>query len=127
MNLADPLSDLHPRLGDAPFTQLVAAFYTRVRTDDLLSPMYPNNDWEGAQARLRGFLIQRCGGPDTYSQERGHPRLRMRHAPFPIDLAARNRWVKLMDEALTEANLSEADTTLLHTFFEQVATQMMNR
>ena len=57
MNLADPLSDLHPRLGDGPFTRLVAGFYARVRADDLLGPMYPADDWDGAEARLRGFCL----------------------------------------------------------------------
>ncbi len=127
MNLADPLSDLHPRVGDAPFTRLAGAFYRRVRSDDLLGPMYPQHDWGGAEHRLRGFLIQRCGGPDTYSRERGHPRLRMRHAPFAIDRAARDRWIQLMAPCLAEAGFTEADAGLLQAFFEQVATHMVNR
>lgn len=127
MNLADPLSDLHPRVGDGPFTRLVAGFYAQVRGDDILGPMYPDDDWDGAEHRLRGFLIQRCGGPDTYSQQRGHPRLRMRHAPFAIDLAARDRWMQLMTAALPGAGLIDDDQALLLAFFEQVATHMMNR
>ena len=127
MNLADPLSDLHPRLGDGPFTRLVAGFYARVRADDLLGPMYPADDWDGAEARMRGFLIQRCGGPDTYSQTRGHPRLRMRHAPFAIDQAARDRWMQLMTAALPDAGLADDDAAMLLAFFDQVATHMMNR
>jgi len=127
MNLADPLSDLHPRLGDEPFSRLVESFYARIRDDDLLGPMYPDDDWEGARHRLLGFLIQRCGGPDTYSQQRGHPRLRMRHAPFAIDQAARDRWMQLMTASMPDAGLTDDDAALLHGFFDTVATHMMNR
>lgn len=127
MNLADPLSDLHPRVGDAPFIRLVDGFYTQVRTDDILGPMYPDDDWDGAHHRLLGFLIQRCGGPDTYARERGHPRLRMRHAPFAIDRTARDRWMQLMNNALPESGFADDDTAMLQAFFDQVATHMMNR
>ena len=127
MNLADPIGDLHPRVGDAPFAGLVAAFYRGVRTDDLLGPMYPPDDWDNAEARLRGFLVQRCGGPDDYSRQRGHPRLRMRHLPFAIDAAARDRWLELMDAALAESAFSEADRNDLRRFFVMVATHMINR
>ena len=77
-------------IGEEGFRRLVAAFYRRVATDDILSPMYPKKDMAGAEERLRGFLIQRFGGPDHYSQRRGHPRLRMRHAPFKITQAIQN-------------------------------------
>src|SRR3954467_9742126 len=92
-------------LGDEGFRRRVAAFYRRVPDDEILSPMYPKRDMAGAEERLRGFLIQRFGGPDHYSQRRGHPRLRMRHAPFKITQAGRDRWVQLMEAALAEADL----------------------
>lgn len=124
-----PLSEaeIHDALGPEGFGPLVAAFYRRVRTDDLLGPMYPPDDWEGAEWRLRGFLDQRFGGPDTYSQRRGHPRLRMRHAPFAIDEAARDRWLKLMAEAMEEVAVSDEVTEVIAPFFLMVADQMRNR
>ena len=79
---------------------LVAHFYAGVRTDPVLAPLYPQDDWDGAEARLRGFLEQYWGGPTTYSQERGHPRLRMRHAPFAIGPAERDAWLTHMRAAV---------------------------
>ena len=107
--------------------RLVAAFYRRVKTDDLLKPMYPNNDWEGSEKRLRDFLVFRFGGSDRYIQERGHPRLRMRHAPFKIGNAERDRWLELMEAAMVETNVSASDTLNLRTFFQQVANFMRNQ
>lgn len=119
--------DVYPLIGDDGFTRLVAAFYRRVKTDDILGPMYPDHDFEGAEKRLRDFLIFRFGGPQTYIMERGHPRLRMRHAPFVVDQAARDRWVLLMDEALQEVALPEEAEQMLRPFFHDVATFLMNR
>ena len=79
------ISSVHPLIGDEGFQRLVAAFYRQIPTDDLLGPLYPADDLEGSERRLCGFLIFRFGGPDHYLQERGHPQLRMRHAPFAID------------------------------------------
>jgi hemoglobin len=98
-------TQIYSIIGEEGFTKLVAAFYRRVPTDEILSAMYPKHDLAGAEQRLRDFLIQRFGGPDTYSQTRGHPRLRMRHANFHIDQRARNRWIELMDAALEEVQL----------------------
>jgi truncated hemoglobin YjbI len=86
-------ADIYSVIGDVGFERLIAAFYRRVRTDDILGPLYPPDDWDAAEARLRSFLIQRFGGPDDYSAARGHPRLRMRHTPFAIDAAAAERWL----------------------------------
>src|SRR5436305_4169361 len=86
-------------IGEEGFNRLVAAFYRRVPTDDVLRPMYPKGDLAASERRLRDFLVMRFGGPDQYLQTRGHPRLRMRHAPFTIDQRARDRWVELMEEA----------------------------
>jgi hemoglobin len=76
---------------------------------------------------LRGFLIQRFGGPTTYSEQRGHPRLRMRHAPFAINQAGRDRWIELMEQSLTETNLPEPAIRVLRLFFHDTATFMINR
>ena len=113
--------------GEAEITDLVAAFYRRIRTDDLIGPMYPDDDWEGSEKRLRDFLIFRFGGSDRYIQERGHPRLRMRHAPFSIGIPERDRWLELMAEAMKETNVPGSVSLNLKTFFEQVADFMRNR
>jgi hemoglobin len=115
------------RIGIDGFTRLVHAFYAQVPADDILGPMYPPADLAGAEERLRGFLIYRFGGPTDYIDERGHPRLRMRHAPFTIDQRARDRWVQLMDRALDQTALPEDVTDLLRRFFHDMATFMMNR
>lgn len=91
--------------GEAVFTALVHGFYQRVREDDLLAPMYPEGDFEGAEWRLRSFLVQYWGWPAAYSAARGHPMLRRRHAAFPIDAAARDRWLTHMRAALDELAL----------------------
>jgi hemoglobin len=121
------ISSVHSLIGNEGFERLVAAFYRQVPTDDILGPMYPVNDLEGAQQRLRDFLIFRFGGPDTYIHKRGHPKLRMRHAPFIVNQAARDRWMKLMENALTEAQLPEAATAIIRPFLNEVATFLINR
>lgn len=126
-DMSIPGSKVFALLGEEGFQRLVAAFYARVRTDDLLRPMYPQEDLDGAQERLTLFLIQRFGGPMTYSEQRGHPRLRMRHAPFVVDQAARDRWVKLMDEALVESQTPPEAAQVLRRFFADTATFMINQ
>ncbi len=115
------------RIGEDGIRRLVAAFYRRIRQDDLLGPMYPQDDWEGSEARLAGFLIFRIGGSDAYIQARGHPRLRMRHAPFAIDQSARDRWVALMDASFDEVGLDPDAAMELRAFLQQTATFMQNR
>jgi hemoglobin len=122
-----PESNIYATIGEEGFARLVSAFYKQVKTDSILGPMYPIDDLEGAEHRLREFLIQRLGGPTRYSDERGHPRLRMRHAPFPIDIHARNRWVELMNNAMTEAQLPAEVIVTLKPYFANTATFMMNR
>jgi hemoglobin len=124
MDLLD--THVYGLIGEEGFTRLVGGFYRRVAADDILSPMYPKHDMAGAEERLRGFLIQRFGGPDTYSQQRGHPRLRMRHGPFKIDRAGRDRWVELMEAALVEAALPAEAIPPLRKFFHDSATFMIN-
>ena len=106
---------------------LVSGFCTRVKEDELLSPMYPHDDWEGAEERLRDFLIYRFGGSDRYIQQRGHPRLGMRHAPFAIGLSERDRWLLLMNQAVQELELPDSRREVLMGFFEQVAEFLRNR
>jgi hemoglobin len=118
---------VYAAVGDEGFARLVRAFYAQVPADDVLGPMYPPHDLAGAEQRLRDFLIGRFGGPPRYIEQRGHPRLRMRHAPFAIDVAARNRWVTLMDRALEQARLPDDATKLLREFFHSTATFMINR
>jgi hemoglobin len=94
-------------IGADGFTRLVAGFYRQVQQDDLLRPMYPASDLPGAEQRLQDLLIGRFGGPQTYIEQRGHPRLRARHSPFPINQTLRDRWMCLMNIALEEAALPE--------------------
>ncbi len=89
--------------------------------------MYPASDLAGAEERLRDFLIYRFGGPQRYIEQRGHPRLRMRHAPFPIGQAARDRWIQLMNNAMAEAALPAEVEAMLREFFAGVATFMINQ
>ncbi|MPZ86514.1 MAG: globin [Nitriliruptorales bacterium] len=86
--------------GEPAFRKLVADFYAAVAEDPVLRPLYPEEDLSRAEERLRGFLIQYWGGPNTYSQQRGHPRLQMRHAPFAIGEAERDAWLRHMRAAL---------------------------
>jgi hemoglobin len=114
-------------IGQAGFDRLAHAFYRQVPGDDVLGPMYPPHDLEGAQQRLRDFLIFRFGGPPSYIEERGHPRLRMRHAPFAIGQTARDRWLQLMTRALEEAALPAEPRKILQSFFESTTTFLINR
>jgi hemoglobin len=119
--------DVYARIGEEGFARLIRAFYAQVPGDDVLGPMYPADDLAGAELRLREFLIGRFGGPQRYVESRGHPRLRMRHAPFAIDRRARDRWMALMTRALDESGLPEDAAAVLRAFFDQTATFMMNR
>lgn len=119
-------AEVYSIIGEEGFTRLVSAFYRRVPDDPVLGSMYPRHDFVGAEARLRGFLIQRFGGPDDYSQKRGHPRLRMRHAPFRVDAVAREHWLALMEQALAEVKLPEGVAAVLWSYFQSTATFMIN-
>jgi hemoglobin len=124
--MTDSPQTVYDQIGAEGFERLIAAFYRRVADDPILRPMYPEDDLAGAARRLRLFLIQFFGGPTTYSDERGHPRLRMRHAPFRIDQAARDVWVKHMTAALDEAAIPEPARRVMLDYFERTATQMIN-
>jgi hemoglobin len=119
--------NLYAMIGEDGFARLVGAFYRQVPQDDILGPMYPEGDLHGAEERLRDFLIGRFGGPQRYIERRGHPRLRMRHAPFPIDQSARDRWIHLMNNAFAEAALPAEAEQLLRDFLGNTATFMINR
>jgi len=119
--------EVYKLIGEEGFTRLIAGFYRRVAADDILGPMYPEHDLPGAEERLREFLIFRFGGPQRYIEKRGHPRLRMRHGPFSIDQAARNRWMELMGAAMAEAALPVEAEEVLAAFFDSTATFMINR
>ena len=119
--------DVYAQIGEEGFARLVRAFYAQVPEDGILGPMYPPDDLAGAEARLRDFLVGRFGGPPRYVAERGHPRLRARHAPFAIDQRARDRWVTLMTRALDDTRLPAESDAVLRAFFAGTATFMMNR
>lgn len=112
--------------GHDTFVRIVERFYQGVRTDEVLAPMYPAEDWEGAVWRLTAFLEQYWGGPTTYSEQRGHPRLRMRHQPFRVNPDARDRWVTHMRAAVTEAGLSPLHEATLMDYLERAAHSMIN-
>jgi hemoglobin len=114
-------------LGEQGIADLTAAFYRRVKTDDLLGPMYPAGDWEGSEKRLRDFLLFRIGGVTRYLEERGHPRLRMRHMPFAIGERERDRWLALMGAAMDETGVPAEARIWLEPFLAQVADFMRNQ
>ena len=113
--------------GRPTFEKLVRAFYDGIRTDEVLLPMYPEQpDLEGAIQRLTGFLEQYWGGPGTYSEQRGHPRLRMRHMPFAVTPDARDRWLRHMRAALDTLELSPLHEGMLWDYLERAAHAMVN-
>ena len=119
--------EIYAAVGEDGFHRLIAAFYRQVPSDDILGPMYPGADLTGAEQRLRDFLIGRFGGPPRYIEERGHPRLRMRHMPFAVDGAARERWLQLMTNALNEVRFPPDIDVFLREFFHGVSAMLINR
>jgi hemoglobin len=118
---------IYQLLGAEKLTAIVAGFYRRVPGDPILGPMYPAHDFAGAEQRLRGFLIYRFGGPPDYLRERGHPRLRQRHAPFVVDRAARDRWMELMMASVDEQGVGAEHREYLAKFLGDIATFLINR
>lgn len=114
-------------LGEAGMEELVAAFYEGVKKDDLIGPMYPEDDWEGSAERLYLFLCFRFGGDQRYMEKRGHPRLRGRHLPFKIGIKERDRWLDLMGKAVQDQGISSDSEVFLMQFFSQVADFMRNQ
>jgi hemoglobin len=119
--------EIYSTIGAEGFTRLVAAFYRQVPRDDLLGPMYKAQDLPGAEERLRNFLIGRFGGPQTYIEQRGHPRLRARHSPFSINQAVRDRWMRLMSCAFEEAVLPREAEQVLRKFLDEMSSFMINQ
>lgn len=115
--------------GEETFRTIVSEFYKQVKDDDILGPMYPADDMAGAEDRLRWFLAQYWGGPETFNEKRGHPRLRMRHAQFHIDEAARDRWLELMANAMEtvdEKTLPAEHRAAMWDHMERVAQMLVN-
>lgn len=125
--VSDPTLTVVNAVGEPELRRLVSLFYQQIPGDDLLGPMYPANELQAAEQRLAGFLVFRFGGSDAYIQERGHPRLRMRHAPFAINQAARDRWVTLMDNALEQVAWPPEVLAIVRPFLHHTATFLMNR
>lgn len=113
--------------GHETFAKLTREFYRRVAQDERFRGMYPEQDLAPAERRLRMFLEQYWGGPTTYSQERGHPRLRMRHAPFPVDTWARDTWLEHMRAALDTLELSPLHDGIMWDYLDRAAHAMVNR
>ncbi len=114
--------------GDEFFDRLTRRFYDAVATDPVLRPLYPDDAdaLEQSRRHLCGFLVQFWGGPRTYSDERGHPRLRMRHAPFAVGTAERDAWMRHMAAAVRAGGLGPMDETQMLGYFESAATAMIN-
>lgn len=112
--------------GHDTFVALVDAFYSEVANDPVLRPMYPDDELDGAKWRLTAFLEQYWGGPTTYSDERGHPRLRMRHQSFPVDDVARDRWLAHMSRAVDSLNLAPLHREAFLDYFDRAAHAMVN-
>ena len=112
--------------GEPAFRLLVQRFYERVASDPILRPVYPEEDLAGATERLTLFLIQYWGGPSTYSERRGHPRLRMRHQPFVIGQRERDAWLAHMTAAVESLDLAPAVRKALLDYFETASTAMIN-
>jgi hemoglobin len=108
------------------FESLCKAFYVGVKDDELLRPMYPEEDLGPAAERLQLFLEQYWGGPKTYQETRGHPQLRLRHAPFKINPAARAAWLKHMRQALEDQNLPPLLENQMWAYLDRAATAMLN-
>ena len=113
--------------GEPVFRLLVQRFYARVATDPVLRAVYPEEDLAAATERLTLFLVQYWGGPATYSEQRGHPRLRMRHQPFAIGQAERDAWLGHMTAAVESLDLAPAVRKALLDYFETASTAMINR
>jgi len=115
--------------GAETFRAIVSTFYQLVREDEILRPLYPEDDLDGAEERLRMFLEQYWGGPRTYSDQRGHPRLRMRHAPFKVGPLERDAWLRCMHTAIAEVDsrtLDDAHRQVLLNYLEMAAQSMVN-
>ena len=122
------MSSFHEEIGgEAFFADLTAQFYAQVAVDPILRPMYPESDLKAAATRLQWFLEQYWGGPSTYQENRGHPRLRMRHAQFHINLAAHDAWLKAMRTAVDGVEMKQEHKEQLWGYLEMAAAAMINQ
>jgi hemoglobin len=122
-----PTANVFEAAGGEPiFRELVGRFYARVAKDPVLRAVYPDEDLSGATERLTLFLIQYWGGPGTYSQQRGHPRLRMRHQPFAIGRRERDAWLGHMRAAVDSLDLAPGVRKALLDYFDAASTAMIN-
>ncbi|MGP9845255.1 globin [Brachybacterium sp. 107] len=112
--------------GHPTFEALIDRFYEGVAEDPLLRPMYPEEDLTGAKDRFRTFLEQYWGGPKTYGEQRGHPRLRMRHAPFPVSPSARDAWLRHMRDAIDSLDLPPLHADTLWDYMDRAAHSTVN-
>jgi len=127
MTALQPSADFYEAVGgDETFHRLVAAFYRGVAEDAVLRPLYPEEDLGPAEERFRLFLQQYWGGPRTYSDQRGHPRLRMRHAPFRVGVAERDAWLNRMRHAMDEIALPAEYDAAMWDYFVRAADFMVN-
>lgn len=124
--MTDNERSVYVQLGEDGFKRLAAAFYRRVASDPVLSKLYPPDNLQAAERHLYLFLVQYWGGPTTYSQERGHPRLRMRHQPFHIGEAERDAWVTAMLAAMQDSAVPEPAFSRMRDYFENAATFLRN-
>lgn len=113
--------------GEKTFNDLVSHFYALVAVNPVLRPMYPDQDLKAAAQRLQMFLVQYWGGPSTYSEQRGHPRLRMRHAPFHIASKQRDEWLNCMRQAVDGLTIEQELKTELWNYLEMAAHSMVNQ
>lgn len=122
------MNNFYDRVGGSKtFSDLVSQFYARVAVDPILRPMYPDDDLKEAAMRLQMFLEQYWGGPTTYSETRGHPRLRMRHAGFHIDSAARDAWLSCMKSAVEGIDISQDLKDELWEYLEMAGNSLVNQ
>ena len=112
--------------GEETFSFIVHRFYEQVPNDDILGPMYPPDDFEGAEQRLKMFLSQYWGGPKDYQEQRGHPRLRMRHVNYPIGVTAAERWLQLMSNALDGVDLTAEQREAIWEHMVRAADMLIN-
>lgn len=124
--MKDPRT-IYAEVGAEAFETLTTVFYQGVAEDPLLRRLYPDADLEPARRRLKMFLVQFFGGPTTYSEERGHPRLRIRHVPFSIGQAERDAWMRHMSAGLDRLDLASDTREAMQRYFEDAATFLINR
>jgi hemoglobin len=117
---------IYEALGEEKIRKIVSVFYEKIAEDDVIRPMYPK-DLAPAEDRLYMFLVQTFGGPTTYSEKRGHPRLRRRHFPYAIDMDGSDRWLKAMSESIEEIEMTEEVSMQILGYFGKAALRMVNK